>query len=259
MEKKRALYTNLAVIGVVALLAAVALAIAALLPERDITPTTDNPEELGITLSVEQSPAPTAVEATAAPTETPVASTDAPVTTEQVTATPTAAPMETSIASTDAPAVTEQATATPAAAPTEAPAASTEAPTATPEEAATSTDMEEPAGKEDAASLADAYLVVMVGDVVYNPIPLTGPNRYVLRQGNGEKVNIVEVTEDSIWMAESTCDNQDCIYQGKVSLENRDARVLQNMVLCLPHNVTLLLMTQDEIRQALPGWLEGQG
>lgn len=209
MEKKRALYTNLAVIGVVALLAAVALAIAALLPERDITPTTDNPEELGITLSVEQSPAPTAVEATAAPTETP--------------------------------------------------AASTEAPTATPEEAATSTDMEESAGKEDAASLADAYLVVMVGDVVYNPIPLTGPNRYVLRQSNGEKVNIVEVTEDSIWMAESTCDNQDCIYQGKVSLENRDARVLQNMVLCLPHNVTLLLMTQDEIRQALPGWLEGQG
>lgn len=209
MEKKRALYTNLAVVGVVALLAAVALAIAALLPERDITPTTDNPEELGITLSVEQSPAPTAVEATAAPTE--------------------------------------------------APAASTEAPTATPEEAATSTDMEESAGKEDAASLADAYLVVMVGDVVYNPIPLTGPKRYVLRQGNGEKVNIVEVTEDSIWMAESTCDNQDCIYQGKVSLENRDARVLQNMVLCLPHNVTLLLMTQDEIRQALPGWLEGQG
>lgn len=209
MEKKRALYTNLAVIGVVALLAAVALAIAALLPERDITPTTDNPEELGITLSVEQSPAPTAVEATAAPTE--------------------------------------------------APAASTEAPTATLEEAATSTDMEESAGKEDAASLADAYLVVMVGDVVYNPIPLTGPNRYVLRQGNGEKVNIVEVTEDSIWMAESTCDNQDCIYQGKVSLENRDARVLQNMVLCLPHNVTLLLMTQEEIRQALPGWLEGQG
>lgn len=209
MEKKRALYTNLAVVGVVALLAAVALAIAALLPERDITPTTDNPEELGITLSVEQSPAPTAVEATAAPTETPIAS--------------------------------------------------TEAPTATLEEAATSTDMEESAGKEDAASLADAYLVVMVGDVVYNPIPLTGPNRYVLRQGNGEKVNIVEVTEDSIWMAESTCDNQDCIYQGKVSLENRDARVLQNMVLCLPHNVTLLLMTQDEIRQALPGWLEGQG
>ena len=209
MEKKRALYTNLAVVGVVALLAAVALAIAALLPERDITPTTDNPEELGITLSVEQSPAPTAVEATAAPTETPIAS--------------------------------------------------TEAPTATPEEAATSTDMEESAGKEDAASLADAYLVVMVGDVVYNPIPLTGPNRYVLRQGNGEKVNIVEVTEDSIWMAESTCDNQDCIYQGKVSLENRDTRVLQNMVLCLPHNVTLLLMTQDEIRQALPGWLEGQG
>lgn len=216
MEKKRALYTNLAVIGVVALLAVVALAIAALLPERDITPTTENPEELGITLNVEQSPAPTAVEAT----EAPAVPTDEPVATEQTTATPTAAP-------------------------TEAPAVSTEAPTAAPEEAAT--------------PLTDAYLVIMVGDVVYNPIPLTGPNRYVLRQGNGEKVNIIEVTEDSIWMAESTCDNQDCIYQGEVSLENRDTRVLQNMVLCLPHNVMLRLYTQDEIRQALPGWLEGQG
>lgn len=218
MEKKRALYTNLAVIGVVALLAVVALAIAALLPERDITPTTENPEELGITLNVVQSPAPSAVEATTVPTETPIASTDEPVTTEQVTATPTAEP-------------------------TEAPAVSTEAPTAAPEEAA--------------RPLTEAYLVILVGDVVYNPIPLTGSNRYVLEQG--EMVNIIEVTEDSIWMAESTCDNQDCIYQGEVSLENRDTRVLQNMVLCLPHNVTLLLMTQDEIRQALPGWLEGQG
>ena len=195
MEKKRALYTNLTVIGLVVLLAVVGLVIAALLPERDITPTTDNPEELGITLHVEQSPVPTAVEATAAPTEEPAASAD-----------------------------------TQDAAPTEA-----------------------------ARPLAEAYLVIMVGDMVYNPIPLTGPNRYVLRQGDGEKVNIIEVTEDSIWMAESTCDNQDCIYQGTVSLENRETRVLQNMVLCLPHNVTLLMMTQEEIRQALPGWLEGQG
>lgn len=206
MEKKRALYTNLTVIGLVVLLAVVGLVIAALLPERDITPTTDNPEELGITLHVEQSPVPTAVEATAAPTEEP--------------AEPTAAPTEEPDASAD----------TQDAAPTEA-----------------------------ARPLAEAYLVIMVGDMVYNPIPLTGPNRYVLRQGDGEKVNIIEVTEDSIWMAESTCDNQDCIYQGTVSLENRETRVLQNMVLCLPHNVTLLMMTQEEIRRALPGWLEGQG
>ena len=232
MEKKRALYTNLTVIGLVVLLAVVGLVIAALLPERDITPTTDNPEELGITLHVEQSPAPTVVEPTAAPAATKAA-------TE-----PTAVPTEEPAEPTAAPAATEAAT-EPTTAPTEEPAAST--------------DTQDAAATEAARPLAEAYLVIMVGDMVYNPIPLTGPNRYVLRQGDGEKVNIIEVTEDSIWMAESTCDNQDCIYQGTVSLENRETRVLQNMVLCLPHNVTLLMMTQEEIRQALPGWLEGQG
>ena len=59
------------------------------------------------------------------------------------------------------------------------------------------------------------------------------------------------MTADSICMHSSSCDNQDCVEQGVVSLENRSKRVLQNMVICLPNQVTLELYTAEEITQLL--------
>jgi len=53
-------------------------------------------------------------------------------------------------------------------------------------------------------------------------------------------------------MAESSCDNQDCIYQGTVTLENKKERVLQNMILCLPNEVILELLTEEETRANYP-------
>lgn len=103
---------------------------------------------------------------------------------------------------------------------------------------------------------APAYLLVTVADSVYEPIPLTEPGRYTITRG--EHVNIIEVTEDSVRMAESSCDNQDCIYQGTVTLDNKDERVLQHMILCLPNEVILELYTAEELKEALPGWQEGQ-
>lgn len=101
-----------------------------------------------------------------------------------------------------------------------------------------------------------AYLVVTVADAVYEPIPLTEPGRYTVTRG--EHINVIEVTEDSVCMAESTCDNQDCIYQGTVTLENKDERVLQHMILCLPNEVILELYTYEELQQLMPDWLEAQ-
>lgn len=134
----------------------------------------------------------------------------------------------------------------PAADPTEAPA--TEAPEA-------AADAGEEAA-EEANAHANAYLVVTVANSVYEPIPLEEAGRYTVKRG--DYVNIIEVTEDSVKMAESSCDNQDCVYQGTVSLENKDGRVLQNMIICLPNEVILELYTYDELQEALPGWLEGQ-
>ena len=52
-------------------------------------------------------------------------------------------------------------------------------------------------------------------------------------------------------MEKSTCENQDCVNQGLVTLENRDARVLYNMIVCLPNQVMLELYTYDEIMEML--------
>ena len=102
------------------------------------------------------------------------------------------------------------------------------------------------------AAPARAYLLVTVANNVYEPIPLTEPGRYTVRRG--DYVIVIEVTEDSVCMAESTCDNQDCVLQGTVTLENKDSRVLQNMILCLPNEVILELYTYEELKTVLPDW-----
>jgi hypothetical protein len=115
----------------------------------------------------------------------------------------------------------------------------------------------DPAATENPMATAQAFLIVRVGlDTVFAPIPLTGEQRLELKRG--DKINIIETTADSICMAESSCDNQDCVFQGVVSLQIREKRVLQNLIICLPNEVTLELYTREEIEQMLPGWLEEQ-
>jgi hypothetical protein len=92
---------------------------------------------------------------------------------------------------------------------------------------------------------AEAYLKVQVGNLVFEPIPLTEKRDIDLTQRDG-KQNVVRVTKDSIVMHSSNCDNQDCVHQGIVSLENRDRRVLQNLIICLPNQVVLELMDAQE-------------
>lgn len=134
-------------------------------------------------------------------------------------------------------------------APTEAP---TELATSTPEAAATPeitaapevTDVPEATATPD-LSQVEAFLVVTVGDKTYQPIPLTEEGYYRLR--HGDCINIVHVTPTSIDMHEANCENQDCVEQGEVTLENKDTRILGNMIICLPNQVTLQLYSRDEL------------
>ncbi len=96
---------------------------------------------------------------------------------------------------------------------------------------------------------AKAFLVVTVGGSMYNPIPLYKEEQYTITRGN--MVNVIEVTPDSVRMHSSSCENQDCVQQGVVSLENKDRRILQNMVICLPNQVTLELYTREEMAALL--------
>lgn len=159
----------------------------------------------------------------------------------------------------NAPLLPLTATDAPTEAPAEAPAeAPTELATSTPEAAATPeitaapeaaaasevTDAPEATATPD-LSQVKAFLVVTVGDKTYQPIPLTEEGYYRLR--HGDCINIVHVTPTSIDMHEANCENQDCVEQGEVTLENKDTRILGNMIICLPNQVTLQLYSRDEL------------
>ena len=57
---------------------------------------------------------------------------------------------------------------------------------------------------------------------------------------------MVSVTARGAVMQFSTCDNQSCVQQGEVTLDNRDSRVLGNMIICLPNEVILEVLTPEE-------------
>lgn len=118
-------------------------------------------------------------------------------------------------------------------------------PTAVPE----ATEVPADNGETAAVQHAKAYLVVTVAGAMYEPIPLYEEGRYTITRG--DMVNTIAVTPESVLMHSSSCDNQDCVLQGEVSLENRSKRVLQNMILCLPNEVILELYTFEEVAAML--------
>lgn len=147
------------------------------------------------------------------------------------------------------PMVTDAPTQTPTEAPTEEPTA-TEA--STDAETAEATDA--PTETAKAASVVQepkAYLLVIIGDAVYQPVPLTGDGDYTVTQKAIGAENKIHVTAESIQMSSANCDNQDCVDQGEVSLSNREERLLGNMIICLPNNVTLELLTPAEAEELI--------
>ena len=105
------------------------------------------------------------------------------------------------------------------------------------------TDPQTPIAAENGA--VQAYLRIQVGDEVWEPIPLADGDSYTITQPDG-KENVVNVTATGAVMHFSTCDNQSCVKQGEVTLENRDSRVLANMIICLPNEVILEVLTPEE-------------
>ena len=108
-------------------------------------------------------------------------------------------------------------------------------------------------GEDDAADPVRAYLLVTVGGVAYQPLPLTQEGDYTITQKETGAENVIHVSETGVYMKSSTCENHDCVQQGEVTLDNKDARVLGNMIICLPNQVTLELYSAQELRDALAG------
>ena len=88
---------------------------------------------------------------------------------------------------------------------------------------------------------AEAYLVVLVRNRVYAIEPLGEERDLTIDQGDGV-VNVVHLTPNGFFMHSSTCDNQLCVGQGEVTVENYNRRILGTAVLCLPNQVELELV-----------------
>ncbi len=233
----------------IALVAAIALVavLAMVLPARINSPMVDAPT-LGPDIAADSA-------ATAEPVAESTATTKRtaePTATTEPTAEPTA---------TAEPAA--KSTATPGAQTTAKPDA-TDAPEATAVETAPVTvtspsgetatpvpeDSQTPQATFDPTSIK-AWLLVTAGGTTYQPIPLIEEGEYsVIQEETGAK-NVIHVTTESVDMKSSTCENQDCVKQGVVSLDNMDSRLLGNMIICLPNQVTLELYTTEELIQML--------
>ncbi|MEG2135951.1 MAG: NusG domain II-containing protein, partial [Clostridia bacterium] len=97
---------------------------------------------------------------------------------------------------------------------------------------------------------AESYLRVSSKTGEYDLIPLNKPGKFNLIQG--DQSNIIEIGVNSVKMHSSSCENQDCVKQGEMTLENRDSRILYDMIICLPNQVMLQLLSAEEAR-ALEG------
>jgi hypothetical protein len=96
--------------------------------------------------------------------------------------------------------------------------------------------------------------------LVSNPLPIDFTGGFLPLPEEGERTqqiiqtledgsvwrNVIRMTPEGFSMIESDCEGKDCIEEGEVTLENRQDRLLWNMVICAPHRLTLSLYTPEE-------------
>lgn len=88
-------------------------------------------------------------------------------------------------------------------------------------------------------------IVIYIGSEVYKRVPLGKAQTVVVDQGDG-RVNELSITENGAVMHSATCDNQDCVKQGEVTLDNYKTRVLGSWIVCLPNQVSVELIAGEE-------------
>lgn len=150
----------------------------------------------------------------------------------------------------------EAQTAEPTQAPTEAPAEATAEPTEAPTAEPTQAPTEAPKQEEGPAMVGPmpapqtqavrGHVIITVGNRQYgDPIPMDREKIITVKQESGQ-INKVHITPDGAWMEYSTCDNQDCVGQGHITMDNYKTRILSTFVICLPNNVTVEMVPAEE-------------
>ncbi|MBE5768765.1 MAG: hypothetical protein E7333_04130 [Clostridiales bacterium] len=111
-----------------------------------------------------------------------------------------------------------------------------------------------PEGTQEEIAAANGYVYILAGEEArWIPLPDEPYNiRLTMTDAQGEQtVNVITLTKDSAVMSYSTCDNQDCVQQGVVTLDNKGTRPLGNMIICLPQNVGVELYSTQEVLDML--------
>ena len=173
--------------------------------------------------TVSAEPAETTSEALAAPTVTPGAATAEPAeTTPEVQSTPTVTPGAETAEPEEAAATAAPETAKPAAGPVMGPVL------------------------ERSQEPGKGHVIIMVQGQQYgDPIPMDMDKIITVRQ-DAHTINRIHITRESVHMESSTCENQDCVGQGMVTLENYRSRILGAYIVCLPNGVTVEMVPVSE-------------
>ena len=95
-----------------------------------------------------------------------------------------------------------------------------------------------------------AYVLIrMPNPIGLLPLPVEGEYTRTIRQtmeDGTEAYNVLHLTPEGFWMEDANCKGHDCVGEGMVTLENREERVLWNMVVCMPHQLVAELITREE-------------
>ena len=94
-----------------------------------------------------------------------------------------------------------------------------------------------------------AEAVIKVNGTIYGTYQLA--KNQTIRVDTTYGHNTLIIQDGKIYMEDADCPGQDCVGEGKVTLQNREERVLWNMVICLPHKLTAELLTREEAIQML--------
>lgn len=208
------------IIGAVLLIAVVLFIVSRVMPKTDL-----NQKTADVTL------APDAVEYLDATPEASAEPTDSP----EATPEPTAVPEETA---------RTEATAMPTAE-ASAPIEVTAEPTAEATEAPQSANMMGPMPVPQTEEVKGHVIITVGGRQYGDPIPMDRDKIITIRQENGE-INKIRITPDSVDMEYSTCENQDCIGEGTITLDNYNERILGTWIICLPNQVTIEMVPADK-------------
>lgn len=81
---------------------------------------------------------------------------------------------------------------------------------------------------------------VYLGEELYEEASLYRDNTIVIEQPNGSR-NEIRIEQGRVYMAFSTCENQNCVHQGEMTSDNIAERAMSNWIICLPNKVTVEL------------------